>query len=210
MAEPTAKLDEVFTQFQREMAGKARKMLKAAEIPQSTADADDIVNTAVLRALEYPDKLREPRAFLYAVMRREVDRLAQKRALHASLERYRAADPLRWDGPLVVPDFSARSDTRAAVVHALRLLPVQQRSAVWATDALDYTREETADALGRHPGTVAQHVWRARASLHSLLTLVVGILLVVAAGWKGCSDGVLLACNVWVSRRDKDKNGKCE
>jgi hypothetical protein len=54
---------------------------------------------------------------------------------------------------------------RLAVQKYLGQLPAQQRTAVWATKALDYTQRETAEAMATVPNTTATHVWRAMAFL---------------------------------------------
>ncbi|MEU0843956.1 sigma-70 family RNA polymerase sigma factor [Streptomyces sp. NPDC005962] len=179
MAEPEATpetLGRVFAQCQGEMTGKARQLLQDANVPPSVADADDIVSSAFATALRAPGAVRQPRAYLYKLIRTEIVHLATRRAEHQRLDEKRAADPLCCYIPDVA-DFSALVDNREAVHRAVRGLSVPQRTAVWATHALGYTRDETAVLMGKHPGTVARHSTRAIVLLRaSIAAVVVGVL----------------------------------
>ncbi|MFJ4572113.1 RNA polymerase sigma factor [Streptomyces sp. NPDC088846] len=183
MAEPEAVTAEtlggVFEQCRGELTGKARQLLQDANVPPSVADADDIVSSAFATALRNPGVVRQPRAYLYKLIRTEIVHLATRRAEHYRLDEKRAADPLCSSFPDVA-DFSALVDNRDAVHRAVRELSVPQRTAVWATCALDYTRDETAVIMGKHPGTVARHSTRAMALLRaSIAAVVVGVLTVL-------------------------------
>ncbi|MGP3992128.1 RNA polymerase sigma factor [Streptomyces sp. 3N207] len=151
MAEPKAvtaeTLGEVFAQCRGEMTGKARQLLQGANVPPSVADADDIVSSAFATALRDPGSVRQPRAYLDKLIRTEILHLATRRAEHHRMDEKRAADPLCCPPPCVA-DFSTLVDNRDAVHRAVRELSVPQRTAVWATHALDYTRDETAILMG--------------------------------------------------------------
>ncbi|GGU44859.1 RNA polymerase sigma factor [Streptomyces violascens] len=180
MAEPetvTAEtLGRVFAQCRGEMTGKARQLLREANVPPSVADADDIVSTAFATALRDPGAVRQPRACLFKLIRTEIVHLATRCAEHQRMDEKRAADPLCCPRPEVA-DFSALVDNRDAVHRAVRELSVAQRTAVWATHALDHTREETAVLMGKHPGTVARHTTRAMVLLRAgIAAVVVGVL----------------------------------
>ncbi|GGR87286.1 hypothetical protein GCM10010252_27530 [Streptomyces aureoverticillatus] len=169
-------LETLFVECRAEMTGKARSLLAAADVPECVADADDIVSTAFAKALRDPAALHDARAWLYQVIRTDVAYLARRRARRGQLEERRAADPLRVD-PLVVADFSALVANREVVHKAVLELSAQQRVAVWATHAMDYTRNEVAVLMGKHPGTVARHSSRALLLLRaSITTAVVGVL----------------------------------
>ncbi|CAM5607442.1 RNA polymerase sigma factor [Streptomyces hirsutus] len=177
-------LGRVFEQYGGEMTGKARQLLHDANVPPSVTDADDIVSSAFATALRDPGTVRQPRAYLYKLIRTEVIHLATRRVEHHRLDKKLAADPLCCPPPDVA-DFSALVDNRDAVHRAVRELSVPQRTAVWATHALDYTRDETAVLIGKHPGTVARHSTRAMVLLRaSIAAVVVGVLTVLglAAG----------------------------
>jgi DNA-directed RNA polymerase specialized sigma24 family protein len=58
----------------------------------------------------------------------------------------------------------------AALMDALRQLPVRQREVVALRIFLDLDTATTADALGIAPGTVTAHLARATSALRALLT----------------------------------------
>ncbi|MFF2189728.1 RNA polymerase sigma factor [Streptomyces sp. NPDC058155] len=183
MAEPEAvtaeALGEVFTQYRGEMTGKARNLLRDANVPPSVADADDIVSTAFTTALRDPGAVQQPRAYLYKLIRTQVIHVSTRCAEHQRLDEKRAADPLCRPSP-VVADFSALVDNRDAVHRAVQCLSLPQRTAVWMTHALDYTRDETAVLMGKHPGTVARHTTRAMVFLRAGIAAVfIGILTLI-------------------------------
>jgi RNA polymerase sigma factor (sigma-70 family) len=188
------------------MYGYARKRLDEEVIPQSMADPDDIVSTAFIAAWAKEPKPENPRAYMYEVMRNEVKQLVRRRC-QSALAAARAIDRWHWDNPPALPDFSDLVADRLAVDDAVVELPHQQRAAAVVVDGLDYPRQEAAEMLGVRPGTVAQHVSRARKALRvSLIAMgfVVGwVLLVVLAGGEG--HRVAQAC-VWGWRQDKDKD----
>ncbi|MEI5101803.1 sigma-70 family RNA polymerase sigma factor [Streptomyces sp. PmtG] len=165
-------LGVLYQRHRGEMTGLARGLLARAGVPRSAADADDVVNTAFATALRNPGRVHEPRAYLFKVLRTEVARLARRVAAHHRLEQRRAADPLRWDAPPST-DVERLVVDREAVRRALRALPAQQRTAVWATKALGYSQAETARAMRKKPGTVATHVARAVVALQAALAAVV-------------------------------------
>ncbi|WBB63276.1 sigma-70 family RNA polymerase sigma factor [Streptomyces sp. WMMC500] len=210
MAKPQAAADELGELFARshaEMIGKARKLLDIAGIPQCAADADDIVSSAFVEAVKRRDELNHPRAFVYLKIAKKVDELAKKEARRSRLETRRAADPLRCDGPPVAPDLSVLVTDRMRVHVALRDLPEQQRHALWAVEGMGYTRRETADLLGVRPGTVAQHVWRGRVTLQTVLAVIVAILLILIGILTGgvADGGVIASMFPWLDRGDERK-----
>ncbi|MER6151333.1 RNA polymerase sigma factor [Streptomyces hirsutus] len=153
------------------MTGVARRLLSNEQIPDSVVGAEDVVHAAFAKALCNPARIRQPRAYLYQVIRNEVGSVTRKYRHKEERER-----PLMDSEP--VPDFSSVVVDRVALHHALKRLSVQQRTAVWATKALDLTQAQTAAAMGRRPGTVATHVARAMAFLATVITAVTGIMLV--------------------------------
>ncbi|MFD9068597.1 RNA polymerase sigma factor [Streptomyces lasiicapitis] len=186
MGEPRAvtvgDLETLFAECRGEMTGKARALLASAEVPECVADADDVVSTAFAKALRDPAVLREPRAWLYQVIRTDVAYLARRGARRGELEERRVADPLRVDPP-VVADFSALVVNRTVVHKAVLELSAQQRIAVWATHALDYTRNEAAVLMGKQPGTVARHSSRALLLLRASIAMaVVGVVAALGIG----------------------------
>ncbi|MGW4759770.1 RNA polymerase sigma factor [Streptomyces chartreusis] len=209
MSEPQGAAEElgrVFAQYRGEMYGKARQLLDQALMPKSLADSDDIVSAAFAAALRRADQLENPGAYVYQVMRNEVKHLERRRSSHEAIAAARANDPWHWDNPSVLPDFSDRTADRVVVIAALTKLPVQQRTAVLAADGLDFTRQETADLMEVHPGTVARHVSRARIALLATLIAVAGLVLRLAGG--GGHDAALASVGpeMWRSRGAEDED----
>jgi RNA polymerase sigma factor (sigma-70 family) len=64
--------NSVYVEFRGEMTGKARRLLADAGIPASRLDAEDVVHDAFAKVLRAPRAAEDPRAYLYAVIRREV------------------------------------------------------------------------------------------------------------------------------------------
>ncbi|WP_406130691.1 sigma-70 family RNA polymerase sigma factor [Streptomyces sp. NBC_00989] len=179
--------NSVYTEFRGEMTGKARRLLSDANIPASRLEAEDVVHNAFAKVLRAPRTPDNPHAYLYAVIRREVEAEAR-----------RCGPPAEWDaahrfeavsaGEPVLADFSDMVAHRIAVHQALSGLPPQQRIAVWATKAMGRTQQEAAEDMGRSAGTVATHVARAVACLKlnlvavwaAVITLICGLLSEVA------------------------------
>ncbi|MDQ0772897.1 DNA-directed RNA polymerase specialized sigma24 family protein [Streptomyces aurantiacus] len=169
-------LAQVFAQYQGELTGKAGRLLGDAGVPESVADADDIVSSAFATALLDPSAVRQPRPYLHKLIRTEVVHLATRLGEHRRLDEKRAADPLCRLAPDVA-DFSALVENRDAVYRAAQGLSIPQRTAVWATHAVGYTRAETAVLMDKHPGTVARQSTRALVLLRAAIAaVIVGVL----------------------------------
>lgn len=169
-------LTQAFAQYQGELTGVAGRLLGDAGVPESVADADDIVSSAFATALRNPGAVRQPRPYLHKLIRTEVVHLATRLGEHRRLDEKRAADPLYRLAPAVA-DFSVLVDNRDAVHRAAQGLSIPQRTAVWATHGLGYTRAETAVFMDKHPGTVARHCTRALVLLRAAIAAaIVGVL----------------------------------
>ncbi|MFJ6062765.1 RNA polymerase sigma factor [Streptomyces tendae] len=170
-----ADLAALYEGHHREMEGFARRLLADERLPESTLSAEDVVQTAFTKALNAPTGIRDPRAYLYVVIRNDV------RAASRQVRRQTTVTSMgAWlDQPteVHVADFSNLVANRLTVHRALGNLPPQQRTAVWATKALEYTQAEAAEIMQKRPGTIATHVMRAVAALRVHLTalVVVGI-----------------------------------
>ncbi|MFF5372466.1 RNA polymerase sigma factor [Streptomyces sp. NPDC013187] len=165
-----------------EMQAYARRLLADERLPESALSAEDVVQTAFAKALRAPAQIREPRAYLYAVIRSDVRAASRQYARRAAPA---VAPVVTTQAPDVhIADFSDLVANRLAVYKALYDSPPQQRTAVWATKALDYTQAETAEAMKKKPGTVATHVVRAVAALriHLAALLVTGIIVLSLKG----------------------------
>ncbi|ELP61613.1 MULTISPECIES: RNA polymerase sigma factor [Streptomyces] len=178
----TRALGALYRDQRREMEGLARRLLADERLPDSVMSSEDIVQTAFAKALRTPEQIRDPRAYLYAVIRSDVRAASRQHRRRSALT---AAPTVDTQSPDVhVADFSDLVANRVAVHKALCNLPPQQRTAVWATKALEYTQAETAEAMQKKPGTVATHVVRAVTALriHLAALLVVSIIVLSLAG----------------------------
>jgi RNA polymerase sigma factor (sigma-70 family) len=175
-------LGALYRDHRAKMEGFARRLLAEERLPESVLSAEDVVQTAFAKALRTPEQIREPRAYLYAVIRSDVRASSRQNRRRAALTAIPVGQARSAD--MHVADFSDLVANRVAVYKALYDLPRQQRTAVWATKALEYTHAETAEAMKKKPGTVATHVVRAVAALRIHLTalLVAGIMVFSLAG----------------------------
>ncbi|MGW1911915.1 RNA polymerase sigma factor [Streptomyces sp. NPDC002076] len=166
-----ASLGALYKDRRAEMVGLARRLMAEEGLTESVSSAEDVVQSAFTKALRAPASIREPRAYLYAVIRNDVRGLSRRRCV-----RTEPVTELTGAGPVIediqVADFSELVANRMAVYKALYDLSPQQRTAVWATKALDYTQSETAEVMAKSPGTVATHVVRAVAALRANLVAV--------------------------------------
>lgn len=173
-------LEEVHARHYGELVGFARKKLRAANVPQSFIDPEDVVGNAFAKAYRDPARIEQPKAYLYQIIKREI-------LEHTRRARYyeQSAETAQADLRLEADDISDVISARCDVHHALAGLPAQQRAAVWATKALDWSQAEYAQEMQKRPGTVATHVSRAVAVLKTTLvaaTFVAAILLCAAGG----------------------------
>ncbi|MFD9444194.1 RNA polymerase sigma factor [Streptomyces sp. NPDC060006] len=193
-------LAAVHREYWGEMTAVAARLLRDRDVPEAMIGAQDLVQTAFERALRTTEVLREPRAYVYTILRREVaywaERLHQEREWEAErLAELRTSAAHRQDVGVAVTD-------RIMVQDAVRQLSQQQATAVALAKMYGYTQHETARMTGRHPGTVAVHIARAVTHLTLYLTPV---LLIVVGIWVGGKWSALLimvgvaACSVYLS-----------
>lgn len=131
----------------------------------SSLDGEDIVQEALLRALQspLPEPLDNPGGWLF--------RIAHNLALDALRRRARQdAGPVEDDmDTLPDPvDVQARRDATAASLPAFMQLPAAQRSAVILFDVLEYSAEEIAAMLETTVPSVKSALQRGRARLRAL------------------------------------------
>ncbi|MFE0790635.1 RNA polymerase sigma factor [Streptomyces mutabilis] len=155
-----ADLAALYEGHRREMEGFARRLLADERLPESTLSAEDVVQTAFTKALNAPTGIRDPRAYLYVVIRNDV-RAASRQVRRQTTATSKGA----WQAQSAdvhVADFSDLIANRLVVHRALCKLPPQQRTAVWATKALEYTQAEAA--LHHGEGRYRRRNWRRRKS----------------------------------------------
>jgi RNA polymerase sigma-70 factor (ECF subfamily) len=143
--------------------------LRALQLCRSESEAEDLVQDAILRALEFEDSF-EPgtnlRAWVYQVLFSVfATRCRRKRRERRALESLRF-DPCAWTQP-DVPRLP-RQLTRT-MRGALDNLPVHFAAAVRLVDLDDLSYKEAAAALSVPVGTVMSRLFRARRLLASAL-----------------------------------------
>jgi RNA polymerase sigma-70 factor (ECF subfamily) len=140
----------------------------AISLTGSIEQADDLVQTALLRGLENLDKFQpgtSMQAWLFTILRNQ---------FHTNYRRRRreVEDP---DGSMaqrmaVMPEQGARLDFTDMQV-ALAKLSIEQREALLLVGAEGVSYEEAAQICGTNIGTIKSRVNRARARLTELLAL---------------------------------------
>lgn len=137
-----------------------------ARMVGSVLDGEDIVQEALLRALESgsPDRLIEnPEGWLF--------RIAHNLALDFLRRRARRADTLsEEDVEMIVHpvDEQARREAAAASLPAFMQMPASQRSVVILFDVLEYSAEEVGEILGTTVSAVKSILQRGRSRLRAL------------------------------------------
>jgi RNA polymerase sigma factor (sigma-70 family) len=142
------------------------------------ADAEDLLQDAVLRAFGRFGELREPdaaRAWLFTILTRtNLNRLRARRRraemLASDLQEHEFEDALASWGRAEAPDEQTDLGlTRERLAAALDELDEDLRSVVWLTDVEGFRQREVAEMLGIPEGTVASRLFRARRSLRNAL-----------------------------------------
>jgi RNA polymerase sigma factor (sigma-70 family) len=131
-------------------------------------DAEDAVQATFLsahRVLAEGERVREPRAWLFRILRNEcLTRIAmtKRRGVHEELGEWHA------DGRSSVAEQMESRDEFDVAVALLATLPEQQREALVLREWLGMSAIETADVLDVTPQGVDALVYRARKSLVGL------------------------------------------
>ena len=138
----------------------------------SALDGEDIVQEALLRALEsgLPDRpIENPEGWLF--------RIAHNLALDFLRRRARRADTHSEDDVdlIVHPvDEQARREAAAATLPTFMQMPASQRSVVILFDVLEYSAEEVGDILGTTVPAVKSILQRGRSRLRALARQTAG------------------------------------
>jgi RNA polymerase sigma-70 factor (ECF subfamily) len=137
-----------------------------ARMVGSALDGEDIVQEAMLRALEsgVPDRpIENPEGWLF--------RIAHNLALDFLRRRARLVDTQSdYDVDLIAHpvDEQARREAAAATFPAFMQIPASQRSVVILFDVLEYSAEEVGALLGATVPAVKSTLQRGRGSLRTL------------------------------------------
>lgn len=143
------------------------------------ADAEDLLQDAMLRALRGVHALKDPaasRAWLFTILSRTyLDRMraAQRRAevLSSELDEHIFEQALEdWDESVVVPDaLLARRQLRDRLLSAVNHLTPSLRVVLWLVDVEGFRQREVAAMLDIAAGTVASRLYRARVAMRDAL-----------------------------------------
>jgi RNA polymerase sigma factor (sigma-70 family) len=142
------------------------------------ADAEDLLQEAMLRAFGRFGELREPaaaRVWLFTILTRtNLNRLRTQRRraerLASDLDEQEFEDALAAWRSAEAPD--EQTDlllTRERLAAALDALDEQVRPVVWLIDVEGFRQREVAEMLGIPEGTVASRLFRARRNLREAL-----------------------------------------
>jgi len=135
-------------------------------LTRNDADAEDLVQDAVLRALRYFDRCRgdNPRAWLLAIVRNAYYDRARRSPVVSQEDLASdcdAQDDGEWAAdPLLLLE---RAETANAVNHSLASLPDEFREALVLRELEGLSYREIADVTGAPIGTVMSRLARARA-----------------------------------------------
>ncbi len=151
------------TDFERLRPGLHRY---CARMVGSVLDGEDIVQEALLRALEsgVPDRpIENPQGWLF--------RIAHNLALDFLRRRARRADTIsEADVEMIVHpvDEQARRDAAATTLPVFMQIPASQRSVVILFDVLEYSADEVGEILGATVPAVKSILQRGRSRLRAL------------------------------------------
>ncbi len=151
---------------------------------QDPADIEDVLQEAILRAIQYFHTLRndsEARAWLLTIVRRECysDWTHRRRRMDTiSLDSITAGEHvcLQLVDPGESPEGAAeRSSIRERIVEAVADLPERLREVIVLRELQQCTYEEIAVILEAPIGTVMSRISRARARLATSLRRVIDV-----------------------------------
>lgn len=171
-SEPRA-FEELLSEHLDALYGSALRLCRGRK-----ADAEDLLQDAVLRAFERFDRLREPaaaKAWMFTILiRTNLNRIRSDRRraelLASDLSEYEFEDALAsWrsaDAPDEVAELALR---RVQLAAALDALDDQLRTVIWLSDVEGFRQREVAEMLEIPEGTVASRLFRARRRVREML-----------------------------------------
>lgn len=145
-----------------------RAFTVAYRILEHREDAEDVVQDALIRALERLDQLDRSRPFRPWLLRIVVNVALN----HRRARGIRATRPIpdATAGGDALPDRAAEdAELRARLQDALDALPERQRTIVRLVDLEGLTSAEVGDVVELSPGTVRWHLYQARKTLRAAL-----------------------------------------
>ncbi|RKN45366.1 RNA polymerase sigma factor [Micromonospora endolithica] len=155
------------------VAGHTASAHRTAVLLGAGPDAEDVIQEAFVKAYRKLSRYRGEssfRAWLLAIVANETRNLHRTRGRRDGLVlRAAAADPRSEVAGDVAVDTVLAGERRAALVRALRLLPVKDREVIVCRFFLDLSEDETVAMLGWPRGTVKSRTSRALAKLRGLL-----------------------------------------
>lgn len=143
-----------------------------------SADAEDLLHDAVVRALPKRHQLRDRaagRAWLFRIvttthLNRYRSRLRRAETFDGDLTESAFEEALAaWARTSAADELAILAADRATIQRCLDRLQPDLKAAVWLTDVEEFTQREVAEMLGIPEGTVASRVFRARRALRTYL-----------------------------------------
>lgn len=145
-----------------------RAMQLASRIMRHPQDAEDLVQDAVLRAIERIDQYDRSRAFGPWFLRLLWNHGLTRREARAVRET-ELLDPDLHEAPTPAYDAASDAEVRDAFATAVDLLPPRQRTILFAFDVDGLSGAEIAEQLGISAETVRWHLHAARKTLRTQL-----------------------------------------
>jgi RNA polymerase sigma-70 factor (ECF subfamily) len=142
------------------------------------ADAEDLLQDAVLRAFEHFESLKAltaVRAWLFTILvRTNLNRVRSRRRraerLAADLDEREFEEALAaWQPSRPLDAEADAAHLRERLATALEALDGQLRPVAWLVDVEGFRQREVAEMLGIPEGTVASRLFRARRTLREAL-----------------------------------------
>jgi RNA polymerase sigma factor (sigma-70 family) len=149
-----------FEQFLKAMGPKMKRLLAANHIP--TADAEDVLQQALLALIYRWDTIRDPETWLLGTLRRHCLMYwrDQRRRLYSAVD----TAILEWLSRPVAPD-QERSDLLRDLRQMLERLPARCRSVLELRFQLGYEPAEVARRLGYRDSSIGKVTDRCLAAL---------------------------------------------
>jgi RNA polymerase sigma-70 factor (ECF subfamily) len=159
--------------FERALAPHQQALRASAlRLTRNRADADDLVQEALLRAFRFWDRYREEdccRAWLQRILvntfySERRTRTRQRTLLDAYAQARKVAEAVSGEPELTAPI------SQEELQDSLGALRPEQRHILRLVDMHEHTYREAADSLACPIGTVMSRLHRARAALRTQLT----------------------------------------